>query len=115
MTIELSPRPDWLTEACPRWCSGDHAGQELEADRAHFSEFVVLPVIERRIVADLDTGEPGTRLGAEGLTMVAFQRVGDFETWVAIGTESTWMQISRESAHRLSHELCVLLDELVTQ
>lgn len=74
----------------------------------------MLPVIERRTTPDPSTGEPETLLCAEGLSMVVFQRVGDFETWVAIGTESRWVQISLESAHRLSRGLSDLLNRLVT-
>lgn len=106
-------RPEWLVEPCPKWCHGDHSGQELPADRNHLSDQVLVPVITkgrapswRRI--------PGDLVAADDLTIAISQRVGDREAWLAIVNDTQNVEVSLESVARLSAALAAVIDEVTT-
>lgn len=104
-------RPEWLDEPCPAWCHGGHSGQDFEADRKHLSEQVLVPVIMqgraprwRHISGDV--------VEADELSIAVYRRVGDRETWLAIANDLQNVEVSLESAARLSSELAALIEEL---
>jgi len=104
-------RPEWLDEPCPAWCHGDHSGQDFEADRKHLSETVTVPVITHGR-APRWRHLPGDVVEADELPIAVYRRVGERETWLAIANDSQNVEVSLESAARLSGELAALLEEL---
>lgn len=104
-------RPEWLDEPCPAWCHGDHSGQDFEADRKHLSETVAVPVITQGR-APRWRHTPGYVIEADELLIAVYRRVGDRETWLAIANDSQNVEVSLESAARLSSELAALIEEL---
>lgn len=78
-----APTPSWLNEPCPTWCTRTHAMHDHPADRAHTSEPVTIPTVERVIVASGD----GIRYRHETLTLqIGLHRlIGEPDTWVYIG------------------------------
>lgn len=102
MSIE---RPDGLTEPCPSWCGGDHTGQELLADRRHESDYLVIPIIQRRD----GYAAPEEMPEGDELTVVAARNMGARETWVAIANDRQHVEISPECAERLHAALGTLL------
>lgn len=106
--MSTDDRPDWLSEPCPAWCSGDHRNQEHPADRRHESAYLVIPIIQ-----PLDGGTAaGDAVEADELNIVAVRRVGARETWVALASESQALEVSAESASRLHDTLGTLLSLL---
>lgn len=105
-------RPEWLDEPCPAWCHGDHSGQDFEADRKHLSETVAVPVITQGR-APRWRHTPGYVIEADELLIAAYRRGGDRETWLAIANDSQNVEVSLESAARLSSELAALIREVI--
>lgn len=103
--------PEWLDEPCPAWCHGDHSGQEFKADRKHLCEQVLVPVITQGRAARW-RHIPGDVVEADEMSIAVYRRVGDHETWLAIANDTQNIEVSLESAARLSSELAALLDEL---
>ncbi|MGO1292286.1 MAG: DUF6907 domain-containing protein [Micrococcaceae bacterium] len=108
----FSLRPDWLTEPCPSWCCGDHRGQHHPADRVHFSEARLVPVIERLRARDPSSGEIQVYASACDAALVAVQAVGERDVWVSIGTEEHQVEVSVESIRRLRDHLTTFLTSL---
>ncbi|MGO1532374.1 hypothetical protein BSP109_02792 [Brevibacterium sp. Mu109] len=104
-------RPEWLDEPCPAWCHGDHSGQEFQTDRKHLSDQVLMPVITQGRAPSW-RHIPGDVVVADDLTIAIYQRVGDRETWLVIANDTQNVEVSLESAARLSAELAALLDEV---
>lgn len=103
-----NPRPVWLMEPCPRWCDGDHARQELPADRRHQCVLAEVPVIFRR--ADDPSGSAPTAVViADDLGIVIFREVGSAGTWVALAGDAEEMIFRLESVGRLSAVLSRVL------
>lgn len=100
-------RPDWLTEPCPAWCSGDHDGQQYPADRQHQSPQHWHPAVMQH--RDHDGHHPTRFPTATEFCVVAVRYVGERETWIAIATETQQLEFSHESARRLHAELDGLL------
>lgn len=110
-TDNAVPRPAWLHEACPSWCTGEHDRQVLPADRGHFGDLHEVPAITRRY--RYDTGsDPVPIMDAGALVLAASRGIGARDTWVAIGTEHERIEVTVESALRLMDHLAVLLDGL---
>ncbi len=57
----------------------------------------------------------GDVVEAEELTIAIYRRVGSHETWVAIANDTHSVEVSLESAVRLSGELAALLNEVTTE
>lgn len=110
----VHPRPAWLTESCPSWCSGDHDGQNYPVDRLHLSSMTTIPVIERVRIRDAETTQIIPQAEPVEATVVIVQMVGDRDVWVAVGTETQQLEVTLESARRLHHHLARLLRDLDT-
>ena len=96
-TFEL---PEWLTEACPSWCDGDHRGQQHADDRKHFAEHELVAVVAQDHVCGFVRGQAPPSYPDEMIVSV-FRRVGEWETWVAASTDHQRVEVSLESARRL--------------
>lgn len=107
-----SLRLDWLTEPCPSWCCRDHRGQHHPADRVHFSDAQLVPVIERLRAHDFASGEICLYASACDAALMAMQPVGDRDVWVSIGTEKHQVEVSVESIRRLRDHLTTFLTSL---
>lgn len=98
--------PDPPLDKCPHWCVEDHATQLHPDDQRHLSASVLVQVIARP--------RRSTNLGAapqaEELGIAIHRRVGEFETWLAIASESQALEVSLESARRLVHALADVLE-----
>src|SRR5690606_35005696 len=108
-----SERPEWLDEPCPVWCHGDHSHQEFPDDRKHLCDQVLVPVITHGR-APRWRHIPGEVIEAEVLTLAIYRRVGDRETWLVIANDAQHVEVSLESAVRLSGELATLIDMATT-
>lgn len=104
-------RPDWLSEPCPGWCSGDHRGQAFPADRRHESEHVLVPVIQRRTEWSTRDLHPTHVVEPDALTLAVVREVEQAETWVAVASDHQCLEITLESARRLHGALGRLLEE----
>ncbi|MGO2862615.1 MAG: DUF6907 domain-containing protein [Brevibacterium sp.] len=107
-------RPQWLDAPCPAWCHGDHSGQDFEADRKHLGETVTVPVITHG-PAPCWRHIPGDVVEADELLIAVYRRVGDCERWLAIMNDSQHVEVSLESAARLSSEFAALIEELTVE
>ncbi|MFT4259494.1 DUF6907 domain-containing protein [Microbacterium sp.] len=109
MTFE---RPDWLTEPCPAWCDGEHAGQHLEDDRCHHSDYRVVPIIQQQRRWPRPALRPGDDVEAGELNVLTFRSVGARETWIAIANDQQKLELTHESACRLHAALGSLLRDV---
>lgn len=94
----------WVGDVCPAWCVGEHAQDEMLADRQHQSSqrWTPVRVIQRHSNAD---GGIVRTVAATDMCVVAVQYAGDPDPWVAIATETQQMELSPESARVLQREL----------
>lgn len=112
-TGDASRRPDWLTEACPDWCIGEHEEHDHLEDRWHVSREARVPglrLVERGGTAINDVDEPreiaGLSIASASLHVVLTARVGVPVTWVYIGDGSRHgLTISRETVVVLAEVL----------
>ncbi|WP_300343897.1 hypothetical protein [Nesterenkonia sp.] len=114
MSTTDAERPDWLNEPCPAWCHGDHSGQEFPEDRKHLRVQMLVPVILQG-PAPRWWNIPGDVVVAEELLIAVYRRVGDRETWLAIANDSQNLEVSLESAARLSGKLAEVIEEVTGQ
>lgn len=100
-------RPSWLTEPCPKWCSGYHEGQQHPADHQHQSPQRWHPAV----ILQRGHDERGVirYAAATEFCVVAVRYVDEDDTWVAIATETQQLEFSHESAKRLHAEIDGLL------
>ena len=106
-------RPDWLTEPCPSWCSGDHRGQDHPSDRWHHSDYLTVPVIERQRILGPDIEDIVHILAAEEVTIVVSRAVEHHETWAVIATDQGRVEVTLESMRRIHRRLGELLDRII--
>lgn len=104
-------RPEWLDESCPNWCHGDHSGQDFREDRKHLCEQVLVPVITQGRAPGW-RHIPGDVVEAEEISIAIYRRVGERETWLVIANDRQNVEVSLESAGRLSDELAELIQEV---
>lgn len=104
--------PEWLTEVCPAWCCGDHSGQDHPVDRVHFSDPVLVPVIERVRTVDRVGLEVVPVPTATEASLMLVQGVGDDDVWISISTETHLLEVSAESLRRLYRPLGELLHQM---
>ena len=103
-----TPTPSWLTEPCPPWCSRAHTPLDHPDDRAHTSEPITIPTVERIPMASAD----GIRYRQDALTLqVGLHRlIGAHDTWVYIGDGfERGIEVPPLAARQLADALCRVL------
>jgi hypothetical protein len=101
-------QPTWLNETCPAWCIAEHGEHDHPDDREHESRRIEAPgVILTRTVTN---GQIVHRVEAVHLDAIRHRHVGDDQDWVYVGDNSTWLDLSLETAKRLHSALSLTID-----
>ncbi len=99
--------PSWLNEPCPAWCVRAHAETDPPDDRAHMSDAIEIPVIER-VTSPTEGGIVYERC-ATALQIGLHRVVGESETWVYLGDgERRGFEIPLPLARELGHALIAI-------
>ncbi|GAB2563717.1 DUF6907 domain-containing protein [Leucobacter ruminantium] len=104
-----APKPAWLTEPCPPWCTATHQQQVIEADRRHEGDLTVVPVIVRQPPTDTSSNHLPAEPRTGEVDVTAFRDLATPETWVVIAEGPQSIEFTRESAIRVSLALTELL------
>lgn len=94
-TSAVSPRPYWLTEACPVWCVGGHRSDDEPGDRMHIPAWqgavdLTLQAHTPRNLAlfhDCRAGMPNTVMPAPYVQIHVSQNVGETHPRITVAVD----------------------------
>ena len=101
----------WPSGPCPSWCTRPHAEDDHPDDRAHTSDGVDVPAIER--VTTFAPGGVAYRRAAIALQLGLHQVVGEETTWVYSGDgERRGFEVGATDAREVARALLRLVSAI---